>query len=260
MVSVLSDRPEEWGARRGELGGARYNMANTLTYPAMRAVICAFAGPLILLLSACASAPVQAPIGAAPGGVFPATDVRADYKIGPLDKISITVFQVPDLTLKGVQVDAAGQINLPLIGIVKAEGKSAQELSTHIADRLREGYLQSPQVTVLVEEAISQKITVEGSVVQPGVYAISGPTTLLQAVAMARGPDKVANLREVILFRTIDGKRAAAVFDLKAIRRGAAPDPEVYGNDVVVLQGSGVKGVWQEVVRSLPAIGVFSYF
>lgn len=237
----------------GILTGARKSLYRH--EPILASIISVF-----MLLAGCASQgplPANNPAFAAPSG--PAA-VQADYVIGPLDKLAITVFQVPDLTLPSVQVDASGRINLPLIGAVQAGGKTAPQLSTEIAARLKENYLQSPQVSVLVAEATSQKITVEGAVIQPGVYDISGPTTLLQAVAMARGPDRVADLRRVAIFRTIDGKRAAAVFDLNAIRRGQAPDPAVAGNDVVVVQGSGAKSVWQDVIRAAPIIGVFRFF
>ena len=92
------------------------------------------------------------------------------------------------------------------------------------------------------------------------MFNLTGPTTLLQTIAMARGPDKTADLRHVAIFRTIQGKRAAAVFDLKAIRLGEAPDPQVYGNDIVVVQGSDTRGIWQELLRAAPLIGVFRFF
>jgi len=182
---------------------------------------------------------------------------QTEYVIGPLDRISVSVFQVPDLTMKDVQVDTTGRITMPLIGDVLAAGKTATQLGADIAQRLGAGYLQSPQVTVTVETTANQKVTVEGAVMQPGVFQITGPTTLLQTIAMAHGPDKTADIRHVGIFRTINGQRAAAVFDLKAIRSGNAPDPAVYANDMVVVQGSGVRSMWQEVLHASPLIGVF---
>lgn len=211
--------------------------------------------------TACASpsvAPGSAQSVFAPTTGLPQQAVSEDYRIGPLDKLNITVFQVKDLTLEKIQVDGSGRIFLPLIGSIVATGKTTQELSAEIAGRLRGQYLQSPQVAVWVAEAISQKVTVDGSVVEPGVYAMSGPTTLLQAVAMAKGPDpKYANLSRVAVFRTINGQRNAAVFDLKAIRAGRAPDPVILGNDVVVVEGSTAKGVFRELLAALPGLAIF---
>jgi polysaccharide export outer membrane protein len=180
------------------------------------------------------------------------------YRIGPLDRISINVYQVKDLTMEDVQVDAGGRLLLPLIGSITAAGKTAPELSAEIADRLRGRYLQSPQVAVWVSEILSQRVTVDGSVVQPGVYPLTGPTTLIQAVSMAKGPDvKLANLSRVVVFRTVGGERTAAVFDLKKIRKGTAPDPEIKGNDIVVVDGSQLKGAWREVIGALPGLAIF---
>ena len=213
-----------------------------------------------LALSACASDTVATTATSLPPPSSQPISTHSDYVIGPLDRISISVFQVEELSQKDVQVDSAGQINLPLIGLVRAAGKNAGQLSQEIAARLGQTYLQSPQVSVMVTEANSQKITVEGAVLQPGVFPVTGPTTLLQIIAMARGPDKTADLKRVAIFRTVENQRAAAVFDLQAIRAGRAPDPQVYGSDIVVVQGSATKGAWQEVIRAIPLIGVFRFF
>ena len=220
---------------------------------------------IAVLLSACANGlsketgPSDAftPVDTAPTAQLP----LEGYRIGPLDRISVNVYQVRDLTLEDVQVDAGGQVLLPLIGNVTAAGKTAPELSAEIADRLLGRYLQSPQVTVRVSEILSQRVTVDGSVMQPGVYPLIGPTTLIQAVSLAKGPDpRFANLSRVVVFRTLAGERTVAVFDLKLIRRGEAPDPEIRGNDVIVVDGSQLKGVWREVVSSLPGLAIFRPF
>ena len=77
-------------------------------------------------------------------------------------------------------------IILPLIGSVNAAGKTVTELQEDVSTRLKEKYLQSPEVTIYVKEFASQKVTVEGAVVQPGVYPITGRTTLLQALAISQ--------------------------------------------------------------------------
>ena len=217
-----------------------------------------------LVVAACAAdgAAQVSPQPATPAVATPlplaVTQSAAEYKIAPLDKIDITVFQVKDLSVEDVQVDSSGRILLPLIGTVVAGGRTATQLADDIADQLRGRFLQSPQVSVRVREAANQKVTVDGAVVQPGVYQITSTTTLLQAVAMARGPDKdYANLKRVMVFRTIDGVRQAAVFNLQDIRMGKAADPAILANDVVVVDGSNVKGAWREILRSLPGLAFF---
>ena len=183
-----------------------------------------------------------------------------DYRVGPLDKINITVFQVPDLTLQGVQVDASGRLLLPLIGSVQAAGKTTEQLSSDIAARLGSKYLESPQVSVIVAESVSQRVTVEGSVLEAGVYQLTGPTSLEMAIAMARGPSRVAALSQGVVFRRIEGKRMGAVFDLSKIRSGEAEDPEILGNDVVIVGFSNIKGAWRDFLTAAPLVAAFRPF
>jgi polysaccharide export outer membrane protein len=213
------------------------------------------------LVGGCARPAADMPRGQAAYAIMPAPvgDTVRDYKIGPLDTISITVFQEPDLTLQNVQVDAGGNILLPLIGGVQAAGKNTVELSRLIADKLRLNYLVNPQVSVIVSASVSQKVTVDGSVTQPGVYAIQGRTTLVDAVAMARGTTRVAKLDQVIVFREIAGRPAVARFNLSDIRMGKQPNPEVLGNDLVVVGFSNVKGVYRDFMAAAPLTASFIY-
>lgn len=195
----------------------------------------------------------RAPVGQAAQPVM-------EYRIGALDLLNINVFQVPDLTREKVQVDAAGNLQMPLIGTVVAKGKTTSELSEEIRRRLAADYLQNPQVTVVVAEAASQKVTVDGAVVQPGVYQMQGNTSLLQAVAMARGPNRVAELTRVAVFRNVEGQRMVAMFDLRAIRRGEAEDPQILGDDVVVVDSSTMSTAIRDVLGVVPVFRVFQPF
>ena len=178
-------------------------------------------------------------------------------RIAPLDKLTINVFQVDSLSGE-FQVDSAGAINFPLIGTIEAQGKTSPELGQLIATRLSQKYLQSPNVQVSIKESEGQTITVDGSVRQPGVYPTKGPTTLMKAVAMARGTSEDANASRVVVFRTVKGKRMAAAFDLTAIRRAQAEDPTIYGNDLVVVDGSKARAVYRDIMSSLPLLGIFT--
>ena len=195
---------------------------------------------------AASGAGVQAVQSTAPG----------DYELGPLDVIEVSVFEVPELT-KTLQVSSGGDISLPLIGRVTAGGRTIAELEREIEARLGKDYLQSPQVSVFVKEYTSQKITIEGAVNSPGVFPISGQTTLLQAIAMAKGPNRVADESGIIIFRTTNGTRTAAVFDIGPIRDGEAPDPLLLGGDLIVVDESGPRAAWRTLRESL---GVMSFF
>jgi polysaccharide export outer membrane protein len=81
--------------------------------------------------------------------------------------------------------------------------------------------------------------------------------TLMQAIALAKGPTEDANPHRVAIFRTINGKRQAASFDLVSIRRGEAQDPPVYSGDIVVVDGSSVKSLEKRLLQSIPFLAIF---
>jgi polysaccharide export outer membrane protein len=184
---------------------------------------------------------------------------EGDYVIGPEDKLAIRVFEVKDLSFDNEQVDASGDIELPLIGKVTAAGMTTAQLEREIARRLGDRYLQSPQVSVSVLEGASQKVTVEGEVKSPGVFQIKGRTTLMQAIAMAGGPDDEADLHKVAVIREENGVRHAATCDYEAILKGRAADPLIEGNDVVVLDGSASKTLWSNLMKNLPVFTLLAY-
>ena len=179
---------------------------------------------------------------------------QQDYRIGPLDELDVVVFQEKDMS-QTVDVDASGRINLPLVGALIAAGKSPDQLAKEIAQKLGEKYLQSPQVAVLVKKATSQKVIVDGEVGQPGVYPITGRTTLLQAIALAKGADQYADRKHVTIFRFVNSQRYSEVYNLDEIRRAKAPDPEIFGNDVVVVERSGIKSAIRDYFAPLSPLG-----
>jgi polysaccharide export outer membrane protein len=185
--------------------------------------------------------------------------IEEDYKIAPLDTLKINVFQVADLSGE-FEVDLTGNIAMPLIGNVKAVDKTTQQLRTDLVRRLGAKYLQNPDVSVGVKASTRRSVTVDGSVRQPGMFPVTGPLTLIQAIAMARGTDENANPRRVAVFRQIGGQRMAAAFDLTSIRRGEGEDPKIYSGDIVVVDGSGVKSVQREILQALPILSIFRPF
>ena len=183
----------------------------------------------------------------------------SEYRVGPQDLIEVSVFQVADLN-RTVRLNSAGQVSLPLVGSFKAGGKTVQELEIEIAARLSERYLQNPQVSVFVKEFASQRLTMEGAVKNPGIYPLTGPTSLIQAIAMAQGLDPLANPQGVVVFRMIGGKKMAAVFDIAAIRAGNADDPRVYGDDIIVVEQSGSKTALRRFIETVPMLSFFVLF
>ncbi len=213
-----------------------------------------------LWLSACAGRgavqnapaelPAADPVAAAIG--------RPEYRIGPSDLLSVAVFQIKDLD-REVRVNNAGQVSLPLIGALMAAGQTVNELEGEIAKRYRSRYLQDPQVSVFVKEFASQRVTVGGSVTKPGIFPMTSSLTLLQAVALGGGVNDVANEHNVIVFRTAGGKKSFARFDLLAIREGKLPDPEIFGDDVIVVDDSTGKVFMKQLIQATPLLNYWIY-
>lgn len=176
------------------------------------------------------------------------------YLIGPFDKLSIDVFGIEELSNKEVQTDAGGRISFPLAGIIEAAGKTPGELEQEIESRLRGQFVRDPQVTVNLRETVSQVITVDGQVKAPGLYPVIGKMTLMRAVATAKGTDEFAKLDDVVIFRTVEGQKMAALYNLKAIRRGAYADPEVFANDVVVVGDSQARRLFKDALATFPSV------
>ena len=214
----------------------------------------------ILLASGCSGSHADVPSGAAAYQLMPPPADEfslRNYRIHPGDRLSVTVYREPELSLPAVEVDISGQFSIPLIGPVDAAGKTAVELARSIQDQLAAKYLVDPNVTVNIASAARQRVIVDGSVGVPGVYEVRGQMTLMGALALARGPNVVAKLDEIAIFRQIDGQLVGAKFDLEEIRMGRAPDPEILPNDTVVVGFSGMKQAWRDFLQAIPAIGLF---
>jgi polysaccharide export outer membrane protein len=222
-----------------------------------RCVIVAVVVGLALALGACSQRP-SPNLQSGELAVPDATTLRAagDLRVAPLDILDIRVFGVPELNGE-YQVDPEGELRMPRIGVVRADGLTSFQLASELERRFGERFIQDPQVIVQVTTEERTQITVEGAVDQPGIYPIAGALTLLQAVALSGGTAEDADLENVIIFRTVEGERRAARFDLRDIRRGATEDPQVFGNDVVVVVQSNSRRRYAELLRALPVVGVF---
>jgi len=219
---------------------------------------------VLLFASACASTR-GGPIPYDNGATFQAPDapqlatLETDYKIAPMDTVSVQVFRMKDLS-GDYQVDLTGKISLPLIGEVRAANMTTAELDQQLTSKFGEKYLENPDVSVGLKESAKRAVTVDGAVKQAGAFPTSGPMTLMQAVALAGGATEDANIRRVAVFRTIGGQRQAAAFDLQDIRRGQMQDPTIYPGDVVVVDGSSVKALYKQILGALPGLSLFRPF
>lgn len=219
-----------------------------------------------ILVSACVSTP---PFAVSPAGetavVVPAAGalpapMSADtlagnrpYLIGSNDALIVDVFGVEGLQGREVRVDSGGLLSFPLAGTMDAAGKSPADLADEIRQRLS-AYIRDPQVTVSLKEAVSQRVTVDGQVREPGVYPIASGATLMTAIATANGVGEFAKLDDVVIFRTVGGQRMAGLYNLGAIRRGYYADPEVYPQDVIIVGDSPARRWFRDVLQVAPLL------
>lgn len=201
-----------------------------------------------------------APQAAAAPADDPLAQIVDDYRIGPSDLLEISVFQVPELS-RTVRVNARGGLTLPLVGEIQAGGLTGQQLEALLAQKLQEKYLQDPQVSVFIKEFVSQRVTVGGNVNKAGVFPISGKTTLMQAIAMAGGLDRLANENDIKVIReNKDGTREVLAYDLAPIRKGEMEDPPLHTSDVVMVSQSGGRAAWRDFSESLRDLSLLHLF
>lgn len=173
--------------------------------------------------------------------------------IGPLDTIEVEVVNVPDSS-REMQVDASGRIAMPLAGTVYAGGKTAEELARAIETALRAHYVRNPDVIVNIKSSVSQVATVDGQVVEPGLYPVTNQMTLMRVIASAKGMSEFARADDVVILRTVNGKKMAGLYNMAAIRRGIYEDPLIYANDVIVVGDSPQRRLFRDLVSLSPLL------
>ncbi|SMC60320.1 polysaccharide export outer membrane protein [Fulvimarina manganoxydans] len=129
--------------------------------------------------------------------------INKPYHLDSGDVVRLTVFEQAELT-NAYPVDKAGYISVPLIGAVPARGRTANQLEGEIADRLRDGYLRDPDITVSVEQY--RPFFIMGEVTQGGQYSYVPGMTVQKAVAIAGGYTPRAEQENVDITREIGGR------------------------------------------------------
>lgn len=176
------------------------------------------------------------------------------YVLAPRDYIAVTVFGIPEMSLERIQVDNSGNIAVPLAGTFFANAKTPDQLAREIESGLRREYVRNPRVAINVLETESQLVTVDGEVTTPGQYPVLGRMTLTEAVSSAQGASQFADLDYVVIFRTVEEQRFAALYDLRAIRSGLADDPEVYSGDSILVGESRARRIFSDVLAASPLL------
>ncbi|MBO0614344.1 polysaccharide biosynthesis/export family protein [Thiothrix fructosivorans] len=231
-------------------------MKTTILPTLLLSVTCA------VLLPACSTSPMGSSDGTMPNAqtLFASTaelDYTAkaeEYRIGVADLLETSVFRAEEFS-RQARVDSDGNISLPLLGNIKVEGLTPVQTEQVIAERLRQKYLQNPQVTVFVKEYSSQHITLDGSFKTPGVYPITaGQVNLIQALALGNGLDDMADPSKIVLFRKVGNQVKAYQLNIDTIRKGQSKNPYLRNNDIIVAHRSDSRYWLKEVSSSMSNI------
>jgi polysaccharide export outer membrane protein len=160
--------------------------------------------------------------------------VDKEYRLGPGDKLRIEVYKDAQLS-QSVQIRPDGKITLPLVGDMEAAGRTPLELRDQIGASLKE-YITNPVVTVIVVEAVASQVFVMGEVSRSGPIQLNGPTTVLQALAMAGGFREFANTKAVKILRPLpDGKFQTLLFNYRDAVNGIEKPIMLRSGDTVIV-------------------------
>jgi polysaccharide export outer membrane protein len=161
---------------------------------------------------------------------------ETEFRLGPEDVIEVTVYQEEKLNTT-VPVRPDGKISIALIGEMPASGKTATELQKEITTRYKQ-YISEPNVTVVVKEVNSPKVSVLGEVKNPGRYKITERATVLDAIALAGGLTEYAKKDRVMVIRAeTSGEQRHLKINLDDLIKGRRADPfYVLPYDQIIVQ------------------------
>lgn len=196
-------------------------------------------GACLLTLAACFGASAQAQTG------------PVDYPLAPGDTVRVQVFQNPDLALE-TRITESGTISFPLIGMVRLGGLSVSAAEKKIADALQSGgFLQNPQVTLLLTQIRGSQVSVLGQVGRPGRFPLETAGTRLSDMLANAGGTTPGGDDVVIVTGQRDGQRFRKTIDLPSLflRENLADDIVLHSGDVIYVHRAPVFYVYGEAQR-----------
>ncbi len=187
-----------------------------------------FALACVLVVGACASRKMPPP------GSVEAVDITPEERLGIDDVFEVRVFSEPDLS-GPFRIAADGTVDYPFVGRVSVVGLRSGDVQELIASKLRDGYLKRPQVSVMVKEWNSRKVSVIGQVQRPGSVAYFPKMTIVDAIAAAGGFTGIAAKNSVTLRREAKGSVQSRNCPVAEISEGRAPNIVLQPGDILVV-------------------------
>ena len=158
-----------------------------------------------------------------------------DDQVGVDDSFDVRVYGDADLS-GTYRVATDGTIDFPLAGRIAVAGLRTGEIQMRLIERLKDGYLKNPQVTVLMKEWNSRKISVLGQVKNPGSVAYHPRMTIVDAIALAGGFTGIAAKNAVSLRREVSGRVESHIYRVADITEGRSNNVLVLPGDVLVVE------------------------
>ncbi len=180
----------------------------------------------LLLLSACGGASVTTTLPVLPGD---------DTTLGSGDVFDVRVFGEADLAAT-YRVAQDGSIDFPLVGRLAVAGLEPTAVADLLSERLRSGqYLRDPQVSVLVKEYNSKRISIMGAVARPGTFPMSSGLTVVQAISLAGGFTPLASRNSTVVSRRVNGQVRRYRVQVDDVTGGGASDVPLATGDIVFV-------------------------
>ena len=165
----------------------------------------------------------------------------SDYLLQPQDTLRVQVYQEEDINRQGeVSISQEFTIFLPLIGNINLKGKTARQAEVMIRDLYDKDYLVKPQVSVIVTKYAERSVNVFGAVNSAGrkLFPPERGLTILDAISLAGGHSRLADLRKVKLTRSSgDGDPITTTINVDEIMKGGGKDPVKLNPDDVIFVG-----------------------
>jgi polysaccharide export outer membrane protein len=179
-----------------------------------------------------------------------AADTPGDYVLGAGDVLHITVYQSPDLTLD-TRVTESGTITFPLLGTLKLGGLSVAQAEATIARGLRQGFINEPQVTVMVTQVRGNQVSALGRVNKPGRYAIDVVGMRLSELLALAGGIMPDGSDVAALTGERNGQRFRTEIDVPALYAGkpGTEDPVLLNGDVLYVDRAPMVFIYGEVQK-----------
>jgi polysaccharide export outer membrane protein len=194
---------------------------------------CAFRGLLVTawLATSVACAWRKPP----PAGPVQAVELLPEERLGIDDVFEVRVLGEPDLS-GAYRISADGTVDYPFVGRIAVVGMRSGDVQELIATKLKDGYLKSPQVSLMVKEWNSRKVSVIGQVQHPGSVAYFTNMTIVDAIAAAGGFTGIASKNSVTLRRESKGSVQSQNYPVADISEGRAPNVVLRPGDILVVE------------------------